>query len=69
MELTAQQVAIVERVVKEWHEAGRAHFQAMYQNLDWDSPSYQHHYHVGGKYIGSLRVASGQTEAGSVDRV
>ena len=49
--MTTEQTAKVEQVLKQWHEAGRAEFEHSYENLKYDSPSYEKHYHVGAKYI------------------
>jgi hypothetical protein len=50
-----QQAEITENRIKEilhnWHEAGRAEFEANYPNLNFDSPDYSTHFHVGAKYI------------------
>ena len=32
--------AKLEQLVKDWHEEGRAEFEAQYKNLDYDSESY-----------------------------
>jgi len=49
--MTPEQIARIEEVVKQWHEAGRLRFEADYRHLDYDSPRYAKHYHVGAKYI------------------
>lgn len=41
----------IEAILKQWHEAGRVEFEHSYTNLDYDSPTYAKHYHVGEKYI------------------
>jgi hypothetical protein len=49
--MTPEQIAKVEQVLKQWHEAGRADFERSYSNLNYDSPSYAKHYHVAAKYV------------------
>lgn len=49
--MTTDQISIIERILREWHESGRAHFERVYDNLDYDSESYRKHYHIGEKYV------------------
>ena len=49
--MTDQQIAIVERILQEWHEAAREHFEKVYTNLDYDSEHYRKVYKVGEKYV------------------
>ena len=51
MELTAEQTARIEEILRQWHESGREDFERGYTSLDYDSPTYSKHFHVGGKYI------------------
>jgi hypothetical protein len=50
-ELTQEQQNRIAEVLHQWHEAGRAEFETRYKSLNWDSPDYSPHYHVGGKYV------------------
>lgn len=50
-ELTAEQAERINALLREWHEAGRARFEAAYKNLDYDSPSYAKTAKVKAKYI------------------
>ena len=48
---TLEQLARIETILREWHEAGRARFERDCPTLDYDGESYQKHHHVGAKYI------------------
>jgi hypothetical protein len=68
--MTNEQIAKVEQVLKQWHEAGCAEFERNYFNLDYDGPSYAKHYHVGAKYIrldaGTSGMYMAEIETGTV---
>ena len=68
--LTADEVTTIERIIKEWHEAGRADFVRTYTNLDYDSETYRKHYHVGAKFVRLDQGGSGyymlEIETGNV---
>jgi len=49
--MTREQENRINEVLRQWHEAGRAHFTSSFQALAYDSEHYSKHYHVGGKYI------------------
>jgi hypothetical protein len=44
-------IKLINQILFQWHEAGRAEFQASYPNLDYDSGAYSKHFHIGAKYI------------------
>ena len=68
--MTTEQVARIEEILKQWHEAGRAYFERAYENLDYDSPSYQKTFKVGRKYVNLDQGGSGyymlEAETGNV---
>lgn len=64
MKLTQEQQARIETIIKQWHEARRAEFEASYSNLKYDSPAYSKTYQVGAKYV---HLLDGRTGAFMVD--